>query len=70
MAQYEAEVQAERIRLEAECLNCRCFVLSLLYNLLSESVADPPPVRHQHVWKDPLLRKRINTVVPVFVNCK
>jgi hypothetical protein len=70
VARYEAEVQAERTRLESEGLNFRCSVLSLLCNLLSESVADPPPVRRQRVWEDPLFRKRINTVAPVFVNCK
>jgi hypothetical protein len=69
VAQYEAEVQAERACLEAEGLNFRCSVLSLLCNLLSESVADPLPVRRQRVWEDPLLRKRINTA-PVFINCK
>ena len=68
VAQYEAEVQAERARLEAEGLDVLCCHCCVTY-VLSESVADPPPVRRQRVWEDPLLRKRINTA-PVFVNCK
>jgi len=69
VAQYEAEMQAERTR-EAEGMNQNyplfCF---MTYNTLG-SVADPPPVRRQRIWEDPLLRKRINTVVPIFMERK
>ena len=69
VAQYEAEMQAEHTR-EAGGMNQNyplfCF---MTYNTL-RFVADPPPVRRQRIWENPVLRKQINTVAPIFIERK